>query len=160
MAGKKSKFGLEFKGFEEVMANYEKLGGDVKKITKECLVFIPDMINPKLEEDIAKHKRTGDVANSITEGQQVQWNGMVAGIKVGFNLKNGGMPSIFLMYGTARHTPVNQYGTPKKAGARMHPGSAADRKLYNDIYGRAIRKQIGEKQEEILQREIKKRMGG
>jgi len=159
MANKK-KFGLEFKGFEEVMANYEKLGGDVKKITKECLDFIPDMINPKLQTDIAKHKRSGDTAQSIAQGEQVKWNGQVAGIKVGFKIGDGGLASIFLMYGTARHTPVNQYGTPKREGARMHPGTNADRKLYNDIYGRAIRKQIGAKQEEILQREIKKRMGG
>lgn len=157
---KKKKFGLEFKGFEEVLANYEKLGGDIKKITKECLDFIPDMINPKLQTDITKHKRSGHTADSISKGEQVEWNGQVAGIKVGFKIGDGGLASIFLMYGTARHTPVNQYGTPKRAGAQMHPGMNADRKLYNDIYGRAIRKQIGEKQQQILQREIKKRMGG
>lgn len=157
---KKSKFGLEFSGFNEVLENYQKLGGDLKQITNKCLDFIPDIINPKIEADIAKHKKTGETARSIATGEQVTWNGTTAGIKVGFKIGSGGLASIFLMYGTARHAPVNQYGTPKRAGAKDNPGMAADRKLYNDIYGRAVRKQIGEKQQQILQQEIKKRMGG
>lgn len=157
---KKNKFGLEFSGFTEVLENYQKLGGDLKTITNKCLDFIPDIINPKLEADIAKHKQTGETSRSIATGEMVKWNGTTAGIKVGFKIGDGGLASIFLMYGTARHAPVNQYGTPKRAGAKDNPGMAPDRKLYNDIYGRAIRKQIGDKQQEILMQEIKKRLGG
>ena len=157
---KNKKFGLEFTGFETVMENFDKLGGDLKQITNKCLDFIPDVINPKLEADIAKHKKTGETARSIATGETVKWSGTTAGIKVGFKIGAGGLASIFLMYGTARHAPVNQYGTPKRAGAKDNPGMAADRKLYNDIYGRTIRKQIGDKQQQILQNEIKKRMEG
>lgn len=32
----RKRFGIEFKGFEEVMENYQKLGGDLKKIASEC----------------------------------------------------------------------------------------------------------------------------
>lgn len=161
MASSKRKFGLEFKGFEDVLANYQKLGGDLKKITEKCLDVVPEMINPAITRDMAKHKRTGDTARNIASGEHVNWRGTWASIKVGFKIKGGGgLASIFLMYGTAKHVPVNQYGTPKKATARMNPGMNADRKLYNDIYGSAIRKKIGAKQEEILQKEIKKRMGG
>ena len=39
------------------------------------------------------------------------------------------------MYGTARHAPKNQYGAAKKADAKMNPGIAADKKLFNAIYG-------------------------
>jgi hypothetical protein len=155
----KKKFGLEFKGFEEVLENYQKLGGNLKKITEECLEIVPGMINPNLQKDMAKHN-SQRVVKALTTSRQVNWSGTFASISVGFKIRNGGLPSIFLMYGTARHVPMNQYGAPKKQNARMNPGMRPDRKLYNDIYGRAIRKRIGEKQEEILQKAIKKQMGG
>lgn len=104
---------------------------------------------------MAKHNRTRDTVNSIEDRPRVEWSGTVGAIPVGFNLKEGGMPSIFLMYGTARHAPANQYGRASGSNGGMQ----ADRKLYNDIYGAAVKRRIGEKQQEILDKAIKKRMG-
>lgn len=156
----RKRFGIEFKGFEEVMENYQKLGGDLKQIAAECLNIVPEMVNPNLEKDMTKHNDTHETTNSIEKRASVEWTGDVGAVPVGFNLKNGGMPSIFLMYGTARHTPKNQFGGPKKANAKANGGMNADRKLYNDIYGAAIKRKIGEKQQEILTKAINKRMGG
>ena len=156
----RKRFGIEFKGFEELAENYRKLGGDLKKIATECLDVVPEMINPNLEKDMTKHNDTHNTVDSIEQRPSVEWTGNVGAIPVGFNLKNGGLPSIFLMYGTARHAPKNQYGSPKRANAKDNSGMSADRKLYNDIYGAAIKRKIGEKQEEIVQKAIKKRMGG
>lgn len=156
----RKRFGIEFKGFEELIENYQKLGGDLKKIATECLDVVPEMVNPNLEKDMTKHNDSHDTVDSIEEKPNVEWAGTIGAIPIGFNLKNGGMPSIFLMYGTARHTPKNQFGGPKRANAKMNGGMNADRKLYNDIYGAAIKRKVGEAQQEILNKAITKRLGG
>lgn len=155
----RKKFGLEFAGFNEVLERYKKLGGNLKGITEKCLEFIPAEINPNLQADMARH-HSKRVVKSISTDKKVEWEGLRAGVKVGFEINKGGLPSIFLMYGTAKHVPKNQYGTPKRAGARMNGGITADKKLYSDVYGRSIHKKIGEKQEAILAKEIQKIMGG
>lgn len=155
----RKKFGLEFDGFNEVLERYKKLGGNLTVITEKCLEFIPSEINPNLQADMSRH-HSKRVVKSISTDKKVEWEGLKAGVKVGFNLKEGGLPSIFLMYGTAKHVPKNQYGTPKRADARLNGGISPDKKLYNDIYGRSIRKKIGDKQEKILAKEINRLMGG
>lgn len=157
---RKKKSGIEFSEFETLAAEFEKLGGDVKKIAEECLEVVPEMINPNLQKDMQKHKRTGKTAKSIVENSKVEWQGNIGKMPVGFDLKKGGMPSIFLMYGSPRHAPKNQYGGAKNPDASQNSGFSADKKLYNDIYGAAIKRKIGEKQEEILTDAIKKRLGG
>lgn len=152
----RKRFGIQFKGFDEMFANYQKLGGDTKRIVGECLEAVPKLINPMLESDMAKHKRTGKTAQSISKDKPVEWSGTKAQIPVGFKLKEGGLPSIFLMYGTARHAPANQYGTY----SGIVKGITQDQKLYNDIYGAATQRKVAEKQQEIFTREIKKIMGG
>ena len=151
----RKRYGIEFSGFTEMAEKFQKLGGDLKQIATECLDVVPEIVNPSLSKDMAKHNRTRDTVNSIEERPRVEWSGTVGAIQVGFNLKEGGMPSIFMMYGTARHAPANQYGRASGSNAGMQ----ADKKLYNDVYGAAIKRKIGEKQQEILDKAIKKRMG-
>jgi hypothetical protein len=161
---KKKKSGIEFSEFETLAAEFEKLGGDVKKIAEECLAVVPEMINPNLQKDMQRHKRTGKRAGktseSIVKNAKAEWQGNIGKMPVGFDLKKGGMPSIFLMYGSPRHAPKNQYGAAKSPDAQDNPGFDADKKLYNDIYGTAIKRKIGEAQEKILTDAIKKRLGG
>lgn len=136
----KSKFGIQFEGFDELMEKFDKLGGDLTKATEDCLKTAHTIVTPKLHADMKRHRRTGNTEKSIIDIANVTWQGTTASIDVGFDLKHGGMPSIYLMYGTPR--------TPK------------DSKLYNDIYGSGVKKQIAAKQAEILQDAIQKRMGG
>lgn len=136
----KSKFGIQFDGFMELAEKFDKLGGDLKNITEECLKAAHEEVASKLPADMVKHNRTGATSGSIIEEAVVKWDGQTAGIDVGFNLKNGGMPSIFLMYGT--------------------PRMKKDTKLYNDIYGANTQKRIAEKQEKIMQNGIRERLGG
>lgn len=151
----KRKFGIVFKGFEEMIAKYQSLGGDTKRIVEECLEIAPEMINPKLKTDMTKHNKTNKVVNSIEENQHVTWEGTKAKMPIGFKLKKGGWASIYLMFGTARHAPANQYG---KYGGIVQ-GVTQDKTLHDDIYGTAIKRKINEKQKEIFAREIKKKMG-
>ena len=155
---KKKGWGIDFKGFSDLSERYQKLGGDLKEITDDCLEFIPKKVNPQLKKAMRKHERTGRTAKTLVEGQRPTWAGNIATIQVGFDISNGGLASVFLMYGTARHTPVNKYGTPKRAGAKDNPGMEADKKLFNAIYGTAIRRQISEEQEQIYITAIEKRL--
>ena len=152
------KFGLNFDGVAELSEKLEALGGDIKEVAEEALVFIPEDVNPKLKAAMTKHNKTGKASLSIVEGQKVTWTGSVASIDVGFNLKQGGMPSIFLMYGTPRHAPGNQYGGPVRPGAQEHPGTAADSELFNAIYGNKAQKDIAAKQQKIFTKAIEELM--
>lgn len=136
----RNKFQLEFKGFGELCKRLEELGGDLRETTEKALQNTHDHITPKLHEDMVRHHRTGNTEGSITDDAKIEWNGDIASIKVGFYISNGGLASIFLMYGTPRHKP--------------------DRQLYNDIYGTKTKKEVAELQEKTFSRAISKRLGG
>ena len=143
----KKKFQLVFTGFEEISKKLEDLGGDLRQTTEKALQNTHDHIMPKLHADMKKHHRTGNTEKTIVDEAKVEWNGDVASVGVGFDIANGGLASIFLMYGTPRHKP-------------NHPGTAADKQLYNDIYGAKTRREVAELQEKTFSRAISKRLGG
>lgn len=136
----KNKFGIQFDGFNELMEDLDRLGGDLKNVVEECLKVPNKIITPKLHADMKKHKRSGATEKSIVDNSRVKWEGTTASVDVGFKISNGGLPSIFLMYGT--------------------PRMKKDTKLYNDIYGSQIKKSIAAEQEKILKNAIQKRLGG
>lgn len=143
-------FGVNITGFDEVIGRYNKLLGDgLKPIINKCLEVAPKEINPKIEKDMQKHNRTGRTERSIDRKNDITWVGTEASIPVGFHIRHGGLASVFLMYGTARHYPGDT-GT-------MH--SKADDELREDIMGPAVEKKIAEKQGEIFSKEIKKAFG-
>lgn len=154
----RKKFGLNFDGVSELSEKLEALGGDLKQVAEQALEFIPGDVNPKLHAAMAKHNKTGLVDRSIVTDQKVEWTGNVASIDVGFDLKKGGMPSIFLMYGTPRHAPGNQYGGPVRPEAQEHPGIKADTELFNAIYGSKTQKDIAAKQQKIFNQAIQELM--
>ena len=80
-----------------------------------------------MQSTIAPHRRTGDTEESLKRNADVTWIGTAAEVEVGFDIDNGGLPSVFLMYGTPKMKP--------------------DRKLYNAIYGAKTKKEIAELQE-------------
>lgn len=135
----RNKVGMLFEGFEEMAAKFDALGGDLKSVVTECLEKSHNHVTPKLHKDMKRHRRTGDTESSIGV-TRVEWEGTKASIKVGFNISHGGLPSIFLMYGT--------------------PRMKKDSKLYNDIYGTKTRKEIKELQEEIFKKKTDAIMGG
>ena len=49
---------------------------------------------------------TGETMQHLNRDMAVNWEGNMARMKLGFNLQNDGLVSIFLMYGTPKHAPV------------------------------------------------------
>lgn len=133
-----AKIGLQLKGFEDLMNDLDKLGGDLKEVTTECLEKSHAFVTPNIKRAIAPHHRTGKTEESIETSGKVNWVGNTASVDVGFDISNGGLASVFLMYGTPR--------MPK------------DTALYNSIYGSATKKKLSQLQEEIILGAINKRI--
>lgn len=133
-----AKIGLQLKGFEELMADLDKLGGDLKEVTAEALEKSHAYVTPNIQKAMKKHHRTGRTERSIDDSGRVTWSGNTASVDVGFDISGGGLASVFLMYGT--------------------PKMKKDTKLYNSIYGSATRKKLAEIQEEIILGAIEKRI--
>jgi len=123
--------GLDYSEVYNLIKELERLDGDVKKTTEEALIKSQKHITKNLHNEMKKHKQTGETEKSIVENPPVIWVGnMYAEIDVGFDISNGGLPSIFLMYGT--------------------PRAEKDQKLFNAIYGRKTQKEISEIQADIF----------
>ena len=146
-----NQLGVMFKGFDKEIAKYNKaLNGGIKQIIEKCLEVAPKEITPEIEKDMLKHNLTGQTVRSIDKENPITWSGTEATIPVGFHIRKGGLASIFLMYGTARHYP----------GDTGPQHTKADDQLREDIVGPAVEKKIAQKQEEIFHKEIQKAFGG
>lgn len=136
------KMRLQFSGFEEMAERLDKLGGDLKKTTEKALEATHDYITPKVEQAFKEHdiKYSHETGKSIIKNGAVEWNGAIASIGVGFKVSNGGLPSIFLMYGT--------------------PRIPADTDLFNSVYGSKTKREVKALQEQIFTEAIKKQYEG
>lgn len=139
----KNKLTIDFKGFDVLKNQLEKLGGNVKEATEEALKKSEKIVEQNLIEAMNPHNRTHDTEKSIIRNPPVEWTGETATVNVGFDLENGGMPSVYLMYGTTLHG---------------QPHIAPDQKLYDAIYGAAVKKEIKKIQEQIFKKAIEEVM--
>lgn len=108
-----ARIAVEFAGFDDVIKKLTKFGADTKQITEEALQKSFDIVTKKAEEAVAKPNlpaggkySTGQTEESLTRTLEVTWTSTVATAPVGFNIKKGGLPSIFMMYGTPRYMKV------------------------------------------------------
>lgn len=122
-----AKLGIEFDGFEKLIQKLEDVEGAAEQATENALIATHELITRNLQSAIAPHRRTGETEKSFKRNAEVTWIGTAAEVEVGFDIENGGLPSVFLMYGTPKMKP--------------------DRKLYNAIYGAKTKKEIAELQE-------------
>lgn len=128
---------LEFDGFENVIARISKLGGDIKGTTEEALQKSRRYVHKNLGSAMQKHNNTyGTIRSLNCVPINADWEGTVATIEVGFKISEGGLPSIFLMYGT--------------------PRIDKDQKLYNAAFGAKTQKDVRKIQEDIFYNEIRR----
>ncbi len=131
---------IQTKGLEELIGRIDKAGGDMKAAVNQALTKGKEAVQPDIEEAIRRHRRTGRTEASLDNDMRVAWDGTVGSIDIGFHIRKGGLPSIFLMYGTPRIQP--------------------DKKLYNAVYGPTARRKAKEAEEEALRGFMKKLTGG
>lgn len=137
---------VEFEGFDSVLAKLKKLDGDAKKVTEEALRETHKIVTDKAEQAMGASflpaggkYSTGETLKHLRREANIEWNATVASVPVGFDIKSGGLVSIFLMYGTPRMDP--------------------DKELYNAFFGNATKKEVMAAQEEIFYREIRRLEG-
>lgn len=109
----RKRISIEFAGFDEVLKKLTKLGADTKQITEEALQKSFDIVTKKAEESVVKPNlpaggkySEGWTERSLTRTLEVTWDGTVAKAPVGFKISDGGLPSLFMMYGTPRYMKV------------------------------------------------------
>lgn len=121
-------------GFADLAEQLDKITNNIKPAVDEALQKTHSYITPNLDEAMNKHNRTYKTVKSLIKDNGVTWEGFVATVDVGFRIREGGLPSIFLMYGT--------------------PRMKKDTKLYNAIKGTATKKYIYELQTKIMNEHI------
>lgn len=132
----KNKITVDFAGFDMMKKQLDQLGGDAtKRAIDSALKASQQVVAEQVSAAISPHTFTGQTKKSIVTNDPVEWTGDTASVGVGFDISGGGLPSIFLMYGTKVHG---------------QPHIAPDRNLYNAVYGAATRKKILEIQEQAF----------
>ena len=136
-----AKMSITFGGFEKLAEDIDAIGGDLQAAGDEALTETQSIVKNNLVTAASvyagkgvKGYATGEMYNTIIQDVQIDWRGLIAEVKVGFSGEgknlSGFMHSIFVMYGT--------------------PRMAKNAKVYNAIKGTKTRKEIYEKQEEIM----------
>lgn len=142
----RNKIGLQVKELDYYMAYLDELGNTdaMKRGVESALKASKQYVNPLIEQAMnhlpagGKYS-TGETKKSIDKDMSVEWEGMTASIKVGFDFEKSGLTSIFLMYGTPKHEPVLG--------------------LYEAIYSGGTQRKIGKIQKETLEKVILRIMG-
>lgn len=147
---------IEFDGFEEVISRLNKLNGNLKSTAEKALKKTHEIITKKAEKAIDPHNKTHQTEKSLRREAEIDWEGKsLASVKTGFSISNGGLASIFLMYGTQSHAVSNQYG--KNLG--IVEETKRDAKMYNTFFGSSTRKEVTEAQKKIFYNEIRRLNG-
>lgn len=137
----KKTIGLDYSEFSILTKQLEAMNGDIKKTTELALKKSQRYVHQKLGQEMNKHNQTFQTVKSLVDNPSVTWvGGTKAEIPVGFSIREGGLASIFLMYGT--------------------PRMKKDTALYNAIYGNKTNDELVALQSEVFFEEIGKLTGG
>ena len=138
----KNKITVDFAGYDVIKKQLDALGGDAtKRAIESALKASQQVVAENVNAAMQPHNKTGKVKKSIVTNSPVVWTGDTAEIGVGFSISGGGLPSIFLMYGT------KLFGQP-----HITP----DRNLYNAVYGAKVRKEIQSIQEQAFNKVLER----
>ena len=145
-----TKFSIENEQFKRLEKQLQSLAGldGVIVATENALKATDDYVTAEVDKAVASSRynfdRTGTTKSSIDRNKKVEWSGTLASAKAGFTISKGGLPAIFLMYGT----------NPKKG-----KGIKPDTNLKNAAKGQGIHRQkINQIQQEEFNKVIKEVM--
>lgn len=141
----RNKLSLDFPGFTVLQKQLAILGGDaMKEAVDNALRASQDVVAKNVTQAMTPHHRSGRTERGIitnASNKPPVWTGTVAEIPVGFSITEGGLASIFLMYGTKLHG---------------QPHIAPDRNLYNAVYGAATKREIQNIQRKEFEKVLEK----
>lgn len=127
-----NKVACDFDGFDVLLEAIETVNHDIRPMVTETMEHAHALVTHEAAAAIQRHRRSGDTERSLITEPSVKWEGTTADVDVGFRIRNGGLPSIFLMYGT--------------------PRMAKDTKLYAAFKGAKIQKKIKEEQRKVMEK--------
>lgn len=98
---------LNFYGMEELVQKIVDAGGKVEPALRRSIKASAVPIEKDLRNFMAKHYKTGETISSLTSIQEIEGLGSSGYItyKLGFDIKKGGLPALFLDIGTPKITP-------------------------------------------------------
>lgn len=142
-----SKFSIEFEQFKQLEKQLSELAGinGVIEATENALRATDDYVTAEVDKAVASSKfnfdRTGKTKSSIDREKKVEWDGTVANAKAGFSISNGGLPSIFLMYGTPHIKPdTNLKNAAKGEGIHRDKINKIQQEEFNKVIQKAMEK--------------------
>ena len=140
-----SKFSIEFEQLKQLEKELEELAGmdGVIRATENALRATDNYVTAEVDKAVANSKydfdRTGTTKGSIDRDKKVEWNGTTASAKAGFKISNGGLPSIFLMYGTPTIKPdTNLKNAAKGQGIHRDKINKLQQEVFNKVIKRVM----------------------
>lgn len=112
----------------------------IDEAVKAALLESKQLITKQLEAEMEKHYRTGVTIESLDTSLKVYVTGYEYYLSVGFHISQGGLASIFLMYGTPKQAP--------------------DTHLYDAVFGKETKNKIRKIQMDHVKRVMQKYLGG
>lgn len=105
---------LNLKGFERLLTDLDKLGGDLKPVVTDALSQAGETIGDDTYDAVGAGNlpasgkySSGDTRHAVVRAPQVKWSGTLASIGVGFDYNKSGAGG-YLISGTPRMRPVSQ----------------------------------------------------
>ena len=102
--GTSLKGGIEMYGVSELLKSIEKAGGKVDEAVKKAASESLKIVGNDMQNFMSSHKDTGDTYESYEQTPTVVTGNKVEA-SVGYNVKKGGLPAIFLDVGTPKQKP-------------------------------------------------------
>lgn len=134
-------FSMQFSGAASMLTRFDELSASgCAKAIGQALRETHKIVTPKLHAEMKKHNRTGKVEASIVDDARVTIEGDYISMPVGFDLDHGGLPSIWLMYGTPKQAP--------------------DTALYEALFGRKTAGEIARVQRQAIKQAMEKYING
>lgn len=131
-----AKMGLEFDGMAQLMAKLDRMGASADKAAERALEKTHEVVTERVDAAQGSSRYNvvpgvaGATSGSVHRRPDVEWSGALASVGVGWSIGSGGLPSVFLMYGT--------------------PSIAPDRGLYDAVFGAKTRAAVKGAQAETL----------
>jgi hypothetical protein len=91
-------------GVSDLLKSIEKAGGRVDEAVKQCVDNCLELVGMKMQLFMMDHRISGDTYRSFEQAQTIIKKNTVEGM-IGYDVKKGGLPAIFLDVGTPKMKP-------------------------------------------------------